>query len=74
MSNINVNLHTIFHDCLNEYDRFEFLKAEVAKLSMQRQASLVVESFGKVQDYIDINKMSVEIFKDDGMAVTTYER
>lgn len=71
---VNVNLHAIFHDYLNEYDRFEFLKAEVAKLPMQRQASLVVESFGDLQDYFDINKMSVEIFKDDGMAVTTYER
>lgn len=72
MSDININLHNVFHDCLGEYDRFEFLKREVANLTLEQQASLVIEAFGKMQDYIDIDKMSVEVLHDDGMAVATF--
>lgn len=72
MSDININLHNIFHDCLGEYDRFEFLKREVANLTLEQQASLVIEAFGKMQDYIDISRMSVEVLHDDGMAVATF--
>lgn len=72
MSDININLHNVFHDCLGECDRFEFLKREVASLTLEQQASLVIEAFGKMQDYIDIDKMSVEVLHDDGMAVATF--
>lgn len=72
MSDININLHNVFHDCLGEYDRFEFLKREVANLTLEQQASLVIEAFGKMQDYIDVGRMSVEVLHDDGMAVATF--
>ena len=72
MSSINVNLHTIFHDCLGEYDRFKFLKEEVANLTIQQQAELVLEAFGKMQDYINIDRMSVEVLHDDRVSVTTF--
>lgn len=72
MSDININLHSVFHDCLDESDRFEFLKREVANLTLEQQASLVIEAFGKMQDYIDISRMSVEVLHDDGMAVATF--
>lgn len=72
MSDININLHSVFHDCLGEYDRFEFLKREVANLTLEQQAELVIEAFGKMQDYIDVGRMSVEVLHDDGMAVATF--
>lgn len=72
MSDININLHSVFHDCLGEYDRFEFLKREVANLTLEQQASLVIEAFGKMQDYIDISRMSVEVLHDDSVSVLTF--
>lgn len=72
MSDIKINLHSVFHDCLDECDRFNFLKKEVANLTLQQQAELVLESFGKMQDYINIDRMSVEVLHDDGMAVATF--
>lgn len=68
----NINLHSVFHDCLDDYDRFNFLKKEVANLTLEQQAELVIEAFGKMQDYIDVGRMSVEVLHDDGMAVTTF--
>lgn len=72
MSATNINLHSVFHDCLDDYDRFNFLKKEVASLTLEQQAELVIEAFGKMQDYIDISRMSVEVLHDDGMAVATF--
>lgn len=72
MSDININLHSVFHDCLDDYDRFNFLKKEVANLTLEQQAELVIEAFGKMQDYIDVDRMSVEVLHDDGMAVATF--
>lgn len=72
MSDININLHGVFHDCLDDYDRFDFLKKEVANLTLEQQAELVIEAFGKMQDYIDVDRMSVEVLHDDCMAVTTF--
>lgn len=72
MSDININLHSVFHDCLDDYDRFNFLKKEVANLTLEQQAELVIEAFGKMQDYIDVGRMSVEVLHDDGMAVATF--
>lgn len=72
MSATNINLHSVFHDCLDDYDRFNFLKKEVANLTLKQQAELVIEAFGKMQDYIDVGRMSVEVLHDDGMAVTTF--
>lgn len=72
MSDININLHSVFHDCLCEYDRFKFLKKEIANLTLQQQAELVLEAFGKIQDYINIDRMSVEVLHDDRVSVTTF--
>lgn len=72
MSATNINLHSVFHDCLDDYDRFNFLKKEVANLTLEQQAELVIEAFGKMQDYIDVGRMSVEVLHDDGMAVATF--
>lgn len=72
MSATNINLHSVFHDCLDDYDRFDFLKKGVANLTLEQQAELVVEAFGKMQDYIDVGRMSVEVLHDDGMSVTTF--
>lgn len=68
----NINLHSVFHDCLDDYDRFNFLKKEVANLTLEQQAELVIEAFGKMQDYIDVGRMSVEVLHDDRMAVATF--
>lgn len=65
MSDININLHSVFHDCLDYYDRFDFLKKKVANLTLQQQGELVVEAFSKMQDYIDMNKMSIEVLGND---------
>ena len=72
MSDININLHSVFHDCLDEDARFRFLKKEVASLTLEQQASLVIEAFGKMQDYIDVGRMSIEVLHDDGVAVATF--
>ena len=48
-----------------------FAESDVSKAKLQ--AVLNWKNANKTAA-IDINKMSVEIFKDDGMAVTTYER
>ena len=72
MSDININLHSVFHDCLGEYDRFKFLKKEVANLTIQQQAELVLEAFGKMQEYINIDRISVEVLHDDRGTVTTF--
>lgn len=72
MSATNINLHSVFHDCLDDYDRFNFLKKEVANLTLEQQAELVIEAFGKMQDYIDVGRMSVEVLHDDRMAVATF--
>lgn len=70
-TNTNVNLNSIFHDLLSDSDRLEFLKAEISNLSLEQQAHIVVEAFGKMQDYIDVNRMCVEVLKEDNAAVLT---
>lgn len=64
MKDMSINLHEVF-SLLNECDRFEFLKREVASLTLQQQGELVVEAFSKMQDYIDMNKMSIEVLGND---------
>mgnify|MGYP003302074301 CR=1 FL=1 len=64
-SNVTLSPHTIFHDCLDESDRLSFLIAEVSNLTLKEQATLVLEAFTKMQDYMDIKKMSVEVLGDD---------
>lgn len=64
MKAMNIDLYEVF-SLLNECDRFEFLKREVASLTLQQQGELVVEAFGKMQDYIDMNKMSIEVLGND---------
>lgn len=72
MKDMSINLHEVF-SLLNECDRFEFLKREVASLTLQQQGELVVEAFSKMQDYIDMNKMKVEVlqYDDDTYSITT---
>lgn len=72
MKDMSINLHEVF-SLLNECDRFEFLKREVASLTLQQQGELVVEAFSKMQDYIDMNKMSIEVLgnDDDTYSITT---
>lgn len=64
-SNVTLSPHAIFHDCLDESDRLSFLIAEVSNLTLEEQATLVLEAFTKMQDYMDIKKMSVEVLGDD---------
>lgn len=72
MKDMSINLHEVF-SLLNECDRFEFLKREVASLTLQQQGELVVEAFSKMQDYIDMNKMKVEVlqYDEDIYSITT---
>lgn len=67
MSDININLHSVFHECLDEHDRFEFLKAEVSNLSLAEQGKLIVEAFGSMQNYIDMQRMCVEVLDEDAI-------
>lgn len=71
-SNTTISPHSIFHDCMNDTERMKFLIAEVSNLTLQEQYELVMESFTKMLDYIDISRMSVEVLHDDGMAVATF--
>lgn len=64
MKDMSINLHEVF-SLLNECERFEFLKREVASLTLQQQGELVVEAFSKMQDYIDMKKMSIEVLGND---------
>lgn len=72
MKDMSINLHEVF-SLLNECDRFEFLKREVASLTLQQQGELVVEAFSKMQDYIDMNKIKVEVlqYDEDIYSITT---
>ena len=72
MKDMSINLHEVF-SLLNECERFEFLKREVASLTLQQQGELVVEAFSKMQDYIDMNKMKVEVlqYDEDIYSITT---
>lgn len=70
-TNTNVNLHSIFHDLLSDSDRLEFLKTEISNLSLEQQAHIVVEAFGKMQDYVDMNRMCVEVLKEDNATILT---
>lgn len=73
-SNTSINVHDMFHDMLNESERLDFITAEVSNLSPKEQAHIIIEAFGKMQDYIDVNKMCVEILElnDEDVIVTTY--
>lgn len=64
MKDMSINLHEVF-SLLNECDRFEFLKREVASLTLQQQGELVLEAFTTMQDYMDVKKMCVEVLGDD---------
>lgn len=64
-SNTTISPHTIFHDCMSDTERMKFLIAEVSNLTLQEQYQLVMEAFGKMLDYMDVKKMSVEIMQMD---------
>lgn len=64
-SNVTLSPHDIFHDCMDENNRLRFLIAEVSNLTLQEQATLVLEAFTKMQDYMDVKKMSIEVLGDD---------
>lgn len=64
MKDMSINLHEVF-SLLNECERFEFLKREVASLTLQQQGELVLEAFTTMQDYMDVKKMCVEVLGDD---------
>lgn len=72
MKDMSINLHEVF-SLLNESERFEFLKREVSSLTLRQQGELVVEAFSKMQDYIDMNKMKVEVlqYDEDIYSITT---
>lgn len=70
-SNVTLSPHDIFHDCLDESDRLKFLIAEVSNLTLEEQATLVLEAFTTMQDYIDMKKMCVEVLGDDDDIITT---
>jgi hypothetical protein len=74
-SNTTISPHTIFHDCMSDTERMKFLIAEVSNLTLQEQYELVMESFTKMLDYMDVKKMSVEIMhidEDEVYSVTQY--
>lgn len=73
-SNTTISPHTIFHDCMNDTERMKFLIAEVSNLTLQEQYELVMEAFGKMLDYMDVKKMSVEImhYEDEDYTITQY--
>lgn len=74
-SNTTISPHTIFHDCMSDTERMKFLIAEVSNLTLQEQYELVMEAFGKMLDYMDVKKMSVEIMQmdeDEVYSVTQY--
>lgn len=73
-SNVTISPHAIFHDCMDESERLRFLIAEVANLTLEEQGQLVMEAFGKMQDYMDVKKMCVEVLGDDEdtFTVTTF--
>lgn len=64
MKAMNIDLHEVF-SLLDESDRFDFLKREVASLTLKQQGELVLEAFTTMQDYIDMKKMSIEVLGDD---------
>lgn len=72
MKDMSINLHEVF-SLLNESERFEFLKREVSSLTLRQQGELVIEAFTDMQDYMDMNKMKVEVLQCDEevFAVTT---
>lgn len=72
MKDMSINLHEVF-SLLNECDRFEFLKREVASLTLKQQGELVLEAFTTMQDYMDMKKMSIEVLgnDDDTYSITT---
>lgn len=65
-TNATLNVHDILHDHFNELERMDFLIAEVANLTLEQQGRLIVEAFGKMQDYVDMKKMSVEVLRCEG--------
>ena len=73
MKAININLHEVF-SLLDESDRFDFLRQEVAALTLKQQGELVIEAFTDMQDYMDMNKMKVEVlqWEDEAYSITQY--
>jgi hypothetical protein len=60
---------------MSDTERMKFLIAEVSNLTLQEQYQLVMEAFGKMLDYMDVKKMSVEIMQmdeDEVYSVTQY--